>query len=76
MVLFAPKTFKLDSPLASMPVRNVVHFELYEKKTKRLDDLLKGRANPMKYLALFLRSMFVYFIFTIKNRLRRKINKR
>ncbi len=74
LVLIAPKNFKLNSIKESIPMRNIIHYELFNKKFKirddnaeQLDNITKGKEKPAQYIKWLILSIFGYdFIMKIK----------
>jgi SAM-dependent methyltransferase len=73
MVLVAPKDLNLNFRNVAIPVKNLVHYELYTIKAKRLDNIIKGKDKPRRYFKWFLYSVFGYQNFReIKHMLKRR----
>lgn len=57
MVLVAPRQFKLNADLVYNPLRNVVHYELFETKVNNLESIINGELNTVSYLRFLLKSI-------------------
>lgn len=78
MVLITPESFELKSSNKVVPMRNIVHYELFEKKTTSLNNalnktqenlkkILRGERTNSFYIKLLLYSLFGFdFIQKIK----------
>lgn len=49
MVLIMPRNSTLRLTEHPVPMRNIVHYEMFENKTQYLDNILRGRVNPLLY---------------------------
>lgn len=70
MVLVTPKDYELKLSKESVPMRNIVHHELFQQTSKNLEKSIKsrekinkGKEKPIFYIKLLLYSIFGYDFF-------------
>ncbi len=74
MVLVAPESFEFNFTEKVVPMRNIVHYELFENKTRSLNETLRilneihrGKKSNSFYIKLLLYSLFGFdFVQKIK----------
>ena len=60
MVLVTPKDFQIKNVKKDISMRNIVHYELFEKKVMELENTFKGGRSPKFYIKGLLFSVFGY----------------
>lgn len=60
MVLITPEDFKLKSDKKTLPMRNIVHYELFQSKAMELEELRKGKKKVTFYIKVLIFSLFGY----------------
>lgn len=58
IVLIASKDFKLSFNLPYCPMRNIIHYELYNAKNDILEKIIRGKMKKKLYLKWLLKSFF------------------
>jgi SAM-dependent methyltransferase len=58
MVLIAPENFDLKLSYNVLPIRNIVHYELLNAKSRKIDEILTGKKRNTFYIKLLLNSLF------------------
>lgn len=67
IVLLAPKELKLCFVEQSVPMRNIVHYDIFLNKTKALENIIKGRRSPLLYIKLLIISiLFIGYNFFVR----------
>lgn len=57
MVIFTPADHQFNSDQIYNPLRKVVHYELFDKTTKRLHSIIRGELSTFSYLKLIVKSL-------------------
>lgn len=57
MVIFAPKGFEFKTEVSQNQLKNVIHYDLYSEKTKKVDDVFNGELSVSSYFKLVLKSL-------------------
>lgn len=71
IVLVTPKDFVLNFPGESVPMRNIVHYELFQFKARQLEEIIGGKESSTFYMKLLVVSIYRFFVQKIKSLLRR-----
>ena len=60
MVLVTPENYTQKGTVEVVPIRNIVHYELYEEKAKKLNEITRGEESASFYIKRLLYSLFGY----------------
>lgn len=58
MILVTPKDYQITFEAQEIPMRNIVHYQLFEDRSKELAELRAGKESPTKYFKWFFVSLF------------------
>jgi len=62
MVIITPKNLEFDFKLNHAPIRNIIHYELYNSKVKELNLINNEKLKKIFYFKLLLKSILGYSI--------------